>query len=235
MTGSGNNTWLLDGDEPTLIDAGVGATPHVEAIAARLGGRDLARVLVTHGHADHASGAPALQARWPRVEIWKHSPERGEGWRELVDGQRVRAGDHELTVIHTPGHAIDHVCFWNSATRDLFAGDMLALGTTVMIPAEPGRRAARVHGITGTTREPRPEARVSRSRSDHRSTGRSHRRSTWPTAECVRSRFANVSPRALPIRQRLSRVCIRNCPQPCRPAARATIEAHIEKLREDGL
>ena len=34
LTGRGNNTWLLDGDEPTLIDAGVGEPEHLEAIAA---------------------------------------------------------------------------------------------------------------------------------------------------------------------------------------------------------
>ena len=63
MTWSGNNTWLLNGAEPTLIDAGVGKPDHVDAIALALGGRALARVLITHGHVDHASGAPALRSR----------------------------------------------------------------------------------------------------------------------------------------------------------------------------
>src|SRR4030095_4118539 len=37
LTGPGNNTWLLDGDEPTLIDAGTGAPEHLSSIAAHLG------------------------------------------------------------------------------------------------------------------------------------------------------------------------------------------------------
>ena len=130
LTGAGNNTWLLDGAEPALIDAGVGAPAHVDAIAAALGGRPLVRVLVTHGHADHASGAPALRARWPDLEVWQ--------WPELRDGQHIRAGDAMLTVIHTPGHARDHVCFWHAETRSLFAGDMVVRGTTIMIPGNRG-------------------------------------------------------------------------------------------------
>jgi glyoxylase-like metal-dependent hydrolase (beta-lactamase superfamily II) len=138
MTGRGNNTWLLMGAEPTLIDAGVGASPHVEAIARALDGRELSRALVTHGHADHVSGAPALKARWPNVELAKFAPGDGIAWRALADGDRITAGDSLLTVIHTPGHALDHVCFWNPDTRELFAGDMLSLGTTIMIPAGRG-------------------------------------------------------------------------------------------------
>jgi glyoxylase-like metal-dependent hydrolase (beta-lactamase superfamily II) len=233
MTGSGNCTWLLDGGEPTLIDAGVGATPHVQAVAARLGGRHLARVLVTHGHADHASGAPALQARWPRVEIWKHSPEGAAGWRGLVDGQRIRAGDHELTVVHTPGHSIDHVCFWNGATRDLFAGDMLALGTTVMIPASRGggMRAymaslERLASLDPKRVFPGHGPIIDRP-VDLIAQYLEHRRMR---EEQVRQCLAEgvVDPAA--IVERL----YPELPAALSAAARATIEAHIEKLREDG-
>ena len=74
LTGRGNTTWLLDGGEPTLIDAGVGAASQLDAIARALGGRPLVRVLLTHGHPDHASGVPALRERWPQVEVWKWPP-----------------------------------------------------------------------------------------------------------------------------------------------------------------
>ena len=125
LTGRGNNTWLLDGAEPTLIDAGVGVTAHVEAVAAALNGRALTRVLVTHGHPDHASGVPALRARWPALEAckWidaKASLDREPGWTSLADQQGIRGGDATLTVVHTPGHALDHVCFWNETTRSLY-------------------------------------------------------------------------------------------------------------------
>jgi glyoxylase-like metal-dependent hydrolase (beta-lactamase superfamily II) len=140
LTGAGNNTWLLDGRVPTLVDAGIGHPNHLAAIAEHLGDRSLARVLVTHGHADHASGAPALMNRWPDVKLCKRllpAEDRGP-WRPLGDGDRIAAGDDELIVVATPGHAIDHVCFWNPVTRDVFAGDMVARDTTILIPAGRG-------------------------------------------------------------------------------------------------
>jgi glyoxylase-like metal-dependent hydrolase (beta-lactamase superfamily II) len=134
LTGSGNNTWLVDGAEPTLVDAGVGSPRHIAAVTRALGARSLVRVLVTHGHSDHASGVPALRTTWPSVEACK-IPLHGEsGWRALCDGDAIRAGDRVLTVLHTPGHALDHACFWDAERRHLYTGDMLILGTSVMIP-----------------------------------------------------------------------------------------------------
>lgn len=126
LTGPGNNTYLIDGAEPTLIDAGVGHPDHLEELRAHLGGRALVRVLVTHGHPDHASGVPALQALWPDLDVC--------AWPRLGDGGLVRAGDQFLTTVHTPGHASDHVCFWQPATGELFCGDMMTATTTIMVP-----------------------------------------------------------------------------------------------------
>ena len=134
LTGHGNNTWLIDGAQPTLIDAGTGSARHVATVARALRARSLVRVLVTHGHPDHASGLPVLRATWPSLEACK-LPLRGEsGWRALYDGESVQAGDRVLTVMHTPGHAPDHACFWDRERRHLYTGDMLILGTSVMIP-----------------------------------------------------------------------------------------------------
>lgn len=135
LTGPGNNTYLIEGAEPTLIDAGVGRPEHLDELAQVLGGRALVRVLVTHGHPDHASGVPALRARWPGVLAHKWVGEGGEAdWLPLRDGEMVRAGGGELQVIHTPGHAADHVCFWQPDSRELFCGDMMTRTTTIMVP-----------------------------------------------------------------------------------------------------
>lgn len=140
MTGAGNWTWLVPGSVPTLIDAGTGEPAHLDALEEALGGGPLAQVLVTHAHTDHAAGAPAIASRMPHVRFRKRLwPERDARWpvqwEDLADGQAIEAGDTLLTVVHTPGHAPDHVSFWHEESRTLFSGDLAVKGTTVWIPA----------------------------------------------------------------------------------------------------
>jgi glyoxylase-like metal-dependent hydrolase (beta-lactamase superfamily II) len=139
ITGAGNWTWLLRGKVPTLIDAGTGERDHLDALDRSRAGERLVQVLVTHGHTDHASGAPALAARMPGIRfrkmIW---PERDAKWpvewEPIQDGDVIDAGDMSLVAVHTPGHAPDHLCFWHEPTRSVFCGDLAMLGTTVWIP-----------------------------------------------------------------------------------------------------
>ncbi len=142
MTGSGNWTYLLEGKETVLVDAGTGLAAHLDAIAAHV--RDGPRhVIVTHAHDDHAAGAAAIAARWPQTEFSKMPwPDRdgryGVRWNALADGQAIDGGDERLQVVHTPGHAPDHICLWRASTRELFCGDLVVLGSTVVIPASSG-------------------------------------------------------------------------------------------------
>jgi glyoxylase-like metal-dependent hydrolase (beta-lactamase superfamily II) len=139
ITGDGNWTWLLRGRLTTLIDAGTGDARHLDAVAAALGGAPLAQVLVTHAHGDHTSGAPALRDRFPGVRFRKMPwPGRDSkwpvDWDPIVPGERIEAGDAMLTAVHTPGHAPDHMCFWDGASRVMFCGDLAQSGNTVWIP-----------------------------------------------------------------------------------------------------
>jgi glyoxylase-like metal-dependent hydrolase (beta-lactamase superfamily II) len=141
ITGDGNWTWLLKGRVTTLIDAGTGEPAHLDGVAAALHGATLAQVLVTHAHADHASGAPALRARFPGVRFRKLPwPERDSkwpmGWDPIAAGELIQAGDGLLTAMHTPGHAPDHLCFWDPSSRSLYCGDLAQSGSTVWIPFE---------------------------------------------------------------------------------------------------
>lgn len=126
-----------------MIDAGVGDPAHVNAIGATLGGGDLTRVIVTHAHSDHASGAPALASRWPQAAFEK-LPWPGRDtrwpvpWKELADGDDLDAGDVRLRVVHTPGHSPDHVSLYEPDSRTLFCGDLVVAGSTVVIPAGRG-------------------------------------------------------------------------------------------------
>jgi glyoxylase-like metal-dependent hydrolase (beta-lactamase superfamily II) len=137
FTGEGNWTYLIDGEQPVLIDAGVGHPSHLDAIDASVGDRRL-HLVVTHAHSDHISGAPAIRERRPSTMLSKMPwPERDRDlpWQPLVDGHVVSTGEGNLHVIHTPGHAPDHICLWHAESRTVFVGDMLVQGTTVMIPA----------------------------------------------------------------------------------------------------
>ena len=143
MTGAGNWTWLIPGRVPTLIDAGVGMPSHLDALASALGSASLAHVLVTHGHSDHASGAPALAARMPSARFLKcWWPERDQRWDvpwvPIADDDRIEVGDAVITAVHTPGHAPDHLCFWHAESRSLFGGDLAIEDTTVWIPSNHG-------------------------------------------------------------------------------------------------
>ena len=142
MTGSGNWTYFCPGRHPLLIDAGVGEAGHLDSIAeARAEGP--AHVVVTHAHSDHISGSNAVAKRWPETRFSKFPfPERDAKyqvkWSALADGDLIPAGDDQLQVIHTPGHAPDHIALWHARTKTLLSGDLVVRGTTVVIPASMG-------------------------------------------------------------------------------------------------
>jgi glyoxylase-like metal-dependent hydrolase (beta-lactamase superfamily II) len=144
-TGAGNNTYLVGSPSAVLIDAGTGDSRHLDELALALNRHQahLNTIVVTHAHPDHASGARAIAMRWPAAKFFKMPwPERDAEyqveWHTLRDGERVSAGDGALEVIHTPGHAPDHVALWDSARRILFAGDLVTDPGTVVIPASHG-------------------------------------------------------------------------------------------------
>lgn len=132
----GNNTYLLTGRVPTLIDAGVGEPSHLDAVARALGDTPLAQILVTHSHPDHSGGLPALLQRWPSAVVRNFAGDR------CRDGEIMTAGDATLTALHTPGHAKDHCCFMDHTTRAIFCGDLARAGGTIVIPASKGGNLA---------------------------------------------------------------------------------------------
>ena len=147
MTGPGNNTYLLVGPEgdAALIDAGVGDALHLADIDRELRARNahLRRVLVTHAHADHASGAAALAAIYRGAAFAKYPwPEEDRKyavrWQPLADGERLAVGGDAIVVLHTPGHSPDHLAFWHQPSRTIFSGDLVTAGSSVMIHSSRG-------------------------------------------------------------------------------------------------
>ena len=132
MTYHGTNTYLFDTpDGPALVDPGPGDDPgHLDAILNAVDGR-LAHILLTHTHADHIGGLPALRAATgARVHVWHAPAAPCHPAASLYDGGTA-AG---LQAIHTPGHAPDHLCF-AAPGGVVFSGDhVMSWSSTVVIP-----------------------------------------------------------------------------------------------------
>jgi glyoxylase-like metal-dependent hydrolase (beta-lactamase superfamily II) len=64
-------SFLLEGDQPTLIDAGLDclAPAYLADIERYLGGRPPSRLLLTYSHFDHVGAAPAIVKRYPGIEV----------------------------------------------------------------------------------------------------------------------------------------------------------------------
>ena len=126
LTLDGTNTYLVEG---WAIDPGPDDDQHVEAALAAAGGR-LDGIVITHAHPDHDGAAPALAERAGGVAI-------------------VRPGDGEeigpLRAIATPGHAPDHVCLLFG--RVCFTGDAVAGMGSSFIAADGGGLGPYLDGL----------------------------------------------------------------------------------------
>ena len=147
MTGAGNATYLLIATDltATLIDAGVGNRDHLGTLNAHLhaAGARLTRVLVTHAHPDHASGAPAIAAAYPEASFFKwpwasEDAKHAVKWNYFREEIEFVLGSVVLKALHTPGHSPDHVAFWHEPTRTLFSGDLVVQASSVFIDTSRG-------------------------------------------------------------------------------------------------
>ena len=132
MTGPGTNTYLIGQDEIAVIDPGPDDADHLDAIAAAGSGR-IRWILCTHTHGDHSPGAAGLKER-TGAEVLAFADRDGLVCdRHLVDGDTIEGTEFTLRVIHTPGHAANHICFLLERDRMLFSGDHIMDGFTVVI------------------------------------------------------------------------------------------------------
>jgi glyoxylase-like metal-dependent hydrolase (beta-lactamase superfamily II) len=128
-----NNVWLVgDDDEVLVIDAPHDAAPIVEAI----GGRRVTAIVLTHGHNDHITAAPALREA-TGAPIWFNPADRML-WdmthpdvapdAELVADTRFDVAGTTLTALHTPGHSPGSTCLHAPDLNTVFTGDTLFCG-----------------------------------------------------------------------------------------------------------
>ncbi|WP_251329662.1 MBL fold metallo-hydrolase [Haloplanus pelagicus] len=112
------NAYLVTGECPALVDAG--SMPGVvDVIADHVDALD--RVVLTHQHHDHVGELDAvLDAFDADLYAYADHPRRTH---DLSDGDAVEVGDESFDVVHTPGHADDHVSLVSD--RTLFSGDVV--------------------------------------------------------------------------------------------------------------
>ena len=82
--------YLIRGDKPALVETGAAtsAAEVVEVLSGLgVGTNDLATIVVTHIHLDHAGGVGHLAAAFPRAEVVVHEA----GARHLADPSRLMA------------------------------------------------------------------------------------------------------------------------------------------------
>jgi glyoxylase-like metal-dependent hydrolase (beta-lactamase superfamily II) len=151
MTGPGTNTYLVGGGERNewaAIDPGPLDEAHVDAILAAAPG-PIRWIFVTHTHTDHSPAAASLKARTGAQLLGQAA--RHAQWQDtgfvpdvaLGGGERFELpGDATLRVIHTPGHAANHLCYLLEQEKLLFTGDhVMQLSTVVINPPDGDMRA----------------------------------------------------------------------------------------------
>jgi glyoxylase-like metal-dependent hydrolase (beta-lactamase superfamily II)/8-oxo-dGTP pyrophosphatase MutT (NUDIX family) len=155
MTGPGTNSYIV-GDAGTgylVIDPGPNDEQHLRHIFEATGG-DIRTIVCTHSHSDHSPGARPLQAmcagKPPILGLASRSTARpGSAFtpdRELADSELLGLGgggqEHHLKVIHTPGHAANHLCLVLLEDGLLFSGDHILNGSTTIVDPPDGDMTA---------------------------------------------------------------------------------------------
>ena len=162
MTGPGTNSYLV-GDPATgyiAIDPGPQDAQHLERLWRAAGG-DIRMIVCTHSHPDHSPGAAPLQALCVQAgraappilglpsaptarAASQFTPDRALQNKELLalDGQGPEGKiTHTLQVVHTPGHAANHLCLLLREDGLLFSGDHILNGSTTVIDPPDGNMA----------------------------------------------------------------------------------------------
>lgn len=132
--------------QAVIIDAGASPTPFRDAVAPH--GATIGAVWQTHAHVDHVAGL-ADTKRLLDVPVHLHPLDRpvldsavAAGLmfglsldpppppdHELSDGQVLSVGGLRFEVLHTPGHAPGHVCFYDGDNGVMFCGDLVFRGS----------------------------------------------------------------------------------------------------------
>lgn len=218
---SGTNTWVLGRDPAHVIDPGPALDEHLDRVAEELCRRGgLAGVALTHDHADHVEGVAALLERTGGAPV---AAARGDVDVVLADG----AAFGPLRALATPGHAPDHLAF--VAGRVAFTGDaVLGEGSVFVVDrlAEYLDALRRLRGLALDVCCPGhgPPIEDPVAKLDGYLAHRLDRE----------RRLLDALARGLRGEDELLDAAWSDAPAPLRPAAAATLRAHLGKLAAEG-
>jgi glyoxylase-like metal-dependent hydrolase (beta-lactamase superfamily II) len=135
-----SNIYALAGDYLTLIDPGNDYTAFIQLFEL-FKPADVKKIVLTHGHVDHAMGVVELLQAYPSsrqgggFEVILHEAGPAElkhlvrqfGCRvtEVKGGEVLQLGGCECEVIPTPGHTADGICLYHPPTGTVFTGDVV--------------------------------------------------------------------------------------------------------------
>jgi hydroxyacylglutathione hydrolase len=161
----GENCYLLaDRSTRQAVMVDPGEEPRLFLAELDTRGWALSAVWLTHGHIDHIMGVAAVKQA-TGVPVLLHPADRGlydglprQGeWMglaleippppdgDLFEGQRLRLGDHEFTVRHTPGHSPGSVSFVGPGI--VLGGDVLFNGSIGRTDLPGGDLATLMHSL----------------------------------------------------------------------------------------
>ncbi|MGA9796917.1 MAG: MBL fold metallo-hydrolase [Rhizomicrobium sp.] len=158
--------WCTATKRAALVDPGGDVERLKGAIASQ--GLTLEKVLLTHGHLDHASGAAKIAREYGvKIEgphqddlflledLGKNARRPGFGDAEnclpdrwLQDGDTIALGDLEFGVRHCPGHTPGHVVIFHAPAKIAFVGDVLFRGSVGRCDLPRGNHQQLVDSIT---------------------------------------------------------------------------------------
>ena len=93
----------------------------------------LKKIFITHSHADHIYYLNDILNQFPELEICGFENLEIEieyEYRKLKHLETISLGIQMITILHTPGHYPDSICFWNKEHDVLFTGDTMFVGRT---------------------------------------------------------------------------------------------------------
>ena len=101
-------------------------------------------VINTHHHFDHTIGNDVI-VKHTKSKILQHESSTLKNDIRLSDGKKIKFGNSELTVIHTPGHSKDSICLVGDGK--IFSGDALFVGNCGRIDLPGGSAKELYHSL----------------------------------------------------------------------------------------